>query len=326
MLTRRQFLAATTATLAARALPAQSAMASVAAMEHDHIFTEVATLPTPKTLIDFSFCIATLTAAFVLTKDTTHAAKAEALLTDWLLQPRIDIHKPVVDLLPLAEVAVALRFQQDTLPAAKLTAVNGFFSTLQDFLNADPQATLARDRKDHRASAWLLLASSIAHSQRTDNPLGSKALDACRLLFRKPTLRNQITADGTFPQELASDNPFRNTLFNFDLLAASCQLLSSPFDDLWNYELQDGPGMRAVAAWIAPVIQFPEKWPTVADAHLFRELPLRRPGLLFAGRAFNRPEYVSLFRGEPTTINPELAASLPIRQPLLWTTRAPHGL
>ena len=103
-------------------------------------------------------------------------------------------------------------------------------------------------------------------------------------------------------------------------------MLNSPFDDLWHYELIDGTSLRSVAAALFPILADRRRWPGVSDVEHFREIPLRRPGLLFAGRAYNRPEYIDLFRSLPTDIPPELAASVPIRQPLLWTARAAHGL
>jgi hypothetical protein len=227
----------------------------------------------------------------------------------------------VVELVPFAEIAVALRFLVDVLPADTLTAVNAFLSDLLAWLNTEHSFVIARDTKDQRASAWLLVVSALARSQHNE-----KVLDECRHRLRTPTLRNQITADGHFPQEMATPNPLRNTLFNFDLLTGACQMLSSPFDDVWHYELVDGVGLRNAAAFLFPILADRAKWPGVSDAVAFREVPLRRPGLLFAGRAFNRPEYVDLFRSLPTAVPESLAASVPIRQPLLWTTRAAHGL
>lgn len=311
--------------MAAQCVHAQSSGSSVAAMEHARILAEIQRLSQPKSMLDFSANTAALTAAFVLTKDEAHAAKAEELLTAWLLAPETRLSpqptQSSVELVPLAEVAVALRFLVDWLPREKLDGIHAWFRALADFLNTDHNAQLDRDRKDHRASAWLLLQSAIARSQRDEH-----GLDACRARFRKPTLRNQITADGTFPQELASEYPLRNTLFNFDLLCGACQLLASPFDPLWTYELQDGPGLRSVAAYLYPKIADPAQWNAVADADHFREVPLRRPALLFAGHAYDRPEYIELWRTLSTAVPRPLAASFPIREPLLWTTRAMHGL
>jgi hypothetical protein len=326
-LTRRRFTLAAAASLAASRLPAQSSLTNVPEIERPHILSEAPAALTadPRNLLDLSTTIATLTAAFVLTQDVAYVHRAEALLNTFLITPATRLSsqptQPITELIPFAELAVAMRFLVDALPDATLTAANAFLSDLLLWLNTEHAYVIARDTKDHRASAWLLIVSALARSQRDE-----KALDDCRHRLRTPTLRNQINADGAFPQELATPNPLRNTLFNFDLLTGACQLLNSPFDDLWHYELIDGTSLRSVAAALFPILADRRRWPGVSDAEHFREIPLRRPGLLFAGRAYNRPEYVELFRSLPTAIPPELAASVPIRQPLLWTTRPAHGL
>lgn len=322
-LTRRRFALSATAALATPYLPAQqdSARRSVAVMEHDHVLAEAATAlnARPSTLIDVSATVAALTAAFVLTQQESYALTAFSLLTDWLPAPISKSTAPpsVVDLVPAAEIARSLSFLTD---AVHTDPISAWLVDLNQWLNTAHSPLVERDAKDHRASAWLLLVAAIARSQRDDN-----TLDACRKLFRRPTLRTQISETGQFPQEMATPNPFRNTLFNFDLLCGACQLLDSSLDPLWTYELLDGVSLRSAAAWLFPVLKDPAKWPGVADAEHFRQLPGRRPGLLFAGRAYDRPEYVNLWRDTSPIIPKDIAASFPIRQPLLWTTRAPHG-
>ncbi len=328
-LTRRRFAVTAAAALAVPHLRAQSALTSVAAMERPRVLAEAAaalTAPTP-TLLDLSATVACLTAAYLLTQDERYASRAGQHLATWLVAPATRLspqpEQSVVALVPLAEVARATSFLVDStaLPAEGFAAVNAWLADLLTWMNTAREPLIERDKKDHRASAWLLLAAAIARSQRDE-----KALDACSHLLHKPTLRNQIRADGSFLEEIATANPYRNTLFNFDLLAGVCQLLSSAFDDLWDYELVDGPGMRSVAAFLYPLIQDRGRWPYVSDAEYFRQLPGRRPALLFAGRAYNRPEYVELWHALPGEIPADLAASFPIRQPLLWTSRAAHGL
>ncbi|MGI4827893.1 MAG: alginate lyase family protein [Janthinobacterium lividum] len=294
-----------------------------------------------RALREFSATVACLSAAFLLTADPQYAARAAlhlraSLLTPaTCLQPEFDragcapgtstgTPSGVVDLVPLAELARALVFLLDSpaLTDEEWEAIRAWFKAANSWLNSNHVALIARDRKDHRGSAWLLLASAFARFNQDDS-----ALEACRKRFRTPTLRNQARSDGVFPEELATPNPYRNTLFNFDLLAGSCQLLSSPFDQLWSYELIDGVGMRSISAYLYPLIAHPERWESIADAVDFRSLPGRRAGLLFAGRAFDRPEYVELWQRLPVVADTrELAASVPIREPLLWTARASHGL
>lgn len=285
--------------------------------------------------------VACLSAAYILTRDEQYARRAGAHLRAWFVTentrmlPTGDLAgreygsetgtpNGINDLAPLAELIRSTSFLVDSQALAEdeLDTMNQWFLDFASWLDTNRTAKLARDTKDHRASAWLLIRSAIARATRKDQDI-----DACRKRFRAPTLRNQVNEVGVFPQEVATPNPYRNTLLNFDLLAGACQLLASPFDLLWDYELQDGPGMRSVAAHLYPVIAHPEKWGYMADADHFTELPGPRPALLFAGRAYNRPEYVDLWRkldSQPVPAN--LAEAFPIRQPLLWTERAAHGL
>lgn len=353
--TRRRFTASAAGLLATRFLRAQtpaSARIDVAAAVRPRVLAEAkraivapllpvsspASSNFAKALRDTSATVACLAAAYLLTKDEALARRAGEHFEAWFATPATRMSTQpdlpgttatlasprIVDLVPLAEMARALSFLVDSAAFSPdaLSAVNTWYRSFSDWMNESRPLLLARDAKDHRASAWLLVQAAITRSQRDE-----KGLEACRKLLKHPTLRNQITAAGTFPQELATPDPFRNTLFNFDLLFGACQLLQTPFEDLWNFELQDGPGLRAVVAYLYPAMQDRGKWPWVADTAHFRELPGPRPGLLFAGRAYNRAEYVELWRTlDAKPVSEDIAASFPIRQPLLWTARAAHGL
>ena len=288
-------------------------------------------------LQNVSATVAALAAGFLLTRDDAYAQRAVAHVQAWFVTPATRLNPTfdqagcaigtstgtpagVIDLVPLAEVARALSFFSDALTPADLATIQTWFTNTQHWLNDNRQAYIARESKDHRASAHLLISSAVARFLRDET-----VLEDCRKRFRVHTLRNQVRSDGVFPQEVASPNPYRNTLFNFDLLGGACQLLSSQFDLLWDHELIDGVGMRIVAAYLYPVIAHPERWGFPADAQHFRDLPGRRPALLFSGRAYSRPEYVELWRSLPAAPPVSIAETFPIRQPALWTARAPHG-
>jgi hypothetical protein len=122
--------------------------------------------------------------------------------------------------------------------------------------------------------------------------------------------------------ELTTPNPYRNCLFNLDMMAAICTLLTTRFESAWEYELDDGPGMRAAIAHHFPYIADRKSWPYRADAALSNLLPIRPPSLLFAARVYQRPEYATLWRSlPPDPPTRELEQVFPIRQPILWVTR-----
>lgn len=255
-----------------------------------------------------------------------YAAAAGALLDAWFLnpgtRPTLELssegYEPLIGLAGLAEVAVALDFL--ALGPAQKTRLKASFARYLAFLTEDRTALLARDAKDHHASAWLLQVAAFARLT------GHQALMAeTSHRFKVSTIRAQIDAKGEFPHELHSQSAYRDSLFNLDLLAGVCVLLSTRFDSVWDYELQDGPGMRTAVANHVPYIRNRRIWPYPSDSEHFNQLPCRRPALLFAARAYAQPDYAALWKTlDPDPTDPVVLRSFPIRQPLLWQTPV-HG-
>ena len=127
------------------------------------------------------------------------------------------------------------------------------------------------------------------------------------------------------PRELTSATPYRDSLFNLDMLAAICQLLSTRFESVWEYQLEDGPSMRGAMAYHFGFIAERDKWPYRADNSHFQELPGRRSCLLFAARAYQRPEYAALWKAlRPDGASLDVERTIPIHQPLLWVKQPPR--
>ncbi|MEO6817530.1 MAG: alginate lyase family protein [Edaphobacter sp.] len=293
-------------------------------------------------LLDLSIWVPALAAAYVLTKEESYAKAAVQHLRAWFVHPatsmtpsllyagvvlaaKISRFEGILETVHLAEVAQAIPFLLNAEAFTKNDAdgVTKWFGAYFDWLSNSQLAGLARDQKDHHGSSWLLQTTAFMRLRLAllpnadDTPLGE-----LRHRYKSVTIRAQITADGTFPHELATPNPYRLSLFNLDMLAAICLLLSTPFDSVWEYDLQDGPGMRAVIARHFPYIKDKGAWPYPADTAYFDNLPLRQPSLLFCARAYTRPEYADLWKVLPAdTQITELQRTFPIRQPLLWVTR-----
>lgn len=293
-------------------------------------------------LLDLSIWVAALTAAYLLTKEERYAEAAMQHLRAWFVDPATsmtpslvyaDVILPaktgrfegILETVHLAEVAQAIPFLLNAASFTKddLDGVTKWFGAYFDWLNTSQLAGLARDQKDHHGSSWLLQTTAFMRLRLVllpntdDTPLGE-----LRHRYKSVTIRAQINADGAFSHELSTPNPYRLSLFNLDMLAAICQLLYTPFDSVWEYDLQDGPGMRAAIARHFPFIKNKGAWPYPADATHFDDLPLRQPSLLFCARAYTRPEYADLWKALPAdTEIAELQRTFPIRQPLLWVTR-----
>lgn len=329
--------------LSSQTIPTESTRPDVAALDRDHILTTADHSLTLKPSASLTTgAIPALTAATLLLRSSdparaaTCATAAATHLRALFVTPATQLNNELADtnnpedlvpLAPLAEIAVTLPFltyqatlQPDLLTPADLAAIRAWFAELLHQLNTARTAGLAKDRKDHVGGVWLLLASACAHSLADET-----ALIALRHHFRSVTLRAQILADGIFPHELSTKAPYRNSLFALDLLAGAAELLSTRFESLWDFQLQDGPGLRVAIAKHAPWIANRGTWPYPSDAPLFHDLPCRRPALLLAGRAYAHPDYITIWRSltPPEPINPVLLATFPIRQPLLWFTR-PH--
>jgi Alginate lyase len=289
-------------------------------------------------LLNLCICVPSLTAAFVITNDPRYVQQAVAHLRAWFLDPATRMTPSIlyaqtirpakagrpeglIEAVHLAEVVQCLSFlySSEAFTESDHTALLKWFADYFAWLNTSRLAGLARDTKSHHGTSWLLQAAAIASlTQTTDDA----PLTTLRHQYRSSTIRAQILADGTFPHELTTPNPYRNTLFNLDMFAGVCVLLSTRFESVWDYELQDGPGMRTVIARLYPYILDRGKWPYRADSAHFNDLPIRPPALLFAARAYDRPEYAALWQTlNPDPTIPELQRTFPIRQPILWVTR-----
>jgi hypothetical protein len=141
----------------------------------------------------------------------------------------------------------------------------------------------------------------------------------CRDRFKAVLVPNQIAPDGSFPQELRRTKPFGYSLFNLDAMTAVCQILSTPNDNLWNFQTQDGRGVGKAVAYMFPYIKDKRSWPLPKDVMYDDEWPMRHSSLLFAGLALGRSDYLDLWKTlKADSSVDEVVRNFFIRQPVLW--------
>lgn len=307
-------------------------------------------------LFQLGLAVPALAGAWLLTGEDRYAQHALLHLRAWFIDPatsmtpRLDYAQTkamagsrasagqmegILETLPLVEVAQAIPFLATSaaFSVTDTTRLNAWFRSYLNWLTAEEDSgprlpQLARDHKDHHATSWLLQTAAytlLTLPESTAPRAEAAPVEQMRRRFRSSTLRAQFAANGSFPHELSSPNPYRNSLLNLDMMAAICLLLSTRFDSVWDYELEDGPGMRSAIAYHFPFIADRSQWPFRADTTHFDELPGRRVSLLFTARAYQRPEYAALWtRLPPDPPSPDILRSIPIHQPLLWVSKPPR--
>ncbi len=221
----------------------------------------------------------------------------------------------IIDSLHLVEVARATTLLgSEALSAQEIEAVRQWFRDYLDWMITSEKGQQERHALNNHATCWALQAAEYARLVGDDSVRGD-----LRTWFIKTLLIEQVDKDGSFPRELARTKPYSYSIFNFDVMAGLAQSLQGQTPDLATYALPDGRGLCTVARFLYPYIKNKSIWPYAKDAQHFDALPVRSPGLLFAGLACHQPSYISLWK----TLNPdpsgaEVIRNFPIRQPLLW--------
>jgi hypothetical protein len=285
-----------------------------------------------KAMIDLSIRMPALTAAWLLVKDPYYAKRAGDYLRAWFVTPATRMNPNleyaqgvhgvstgrsygIIDTLHLVEVARAASFLgAEALSAEEAQAVKQWFREYLDWLKTSPNGQKERAALNNHATCWALQASEFARligDEDTRNEI--------RKWFQDTLLPDQLGLDGSFPQELARTKPYSYSIFNFDVMAGLAQSLQGAEVDLTTFALPDGRGLCKAAAFLYPYLKDKAAWPYKKDVEHFDALPVRSPGLLFAGISCHRQQYIALWK----TLNPdptdrEIIRNYPIRQPILW--------
>ena len=277
--------------------------------------------------------VAALGAAYSLTARDAYAARASALLRVFFLDAatRMNPHLRfaqaipgvcegrgigIIDTLHLIEIPAAIDSLSGS-PAFGDGIADGLRSWFADYLawllgsvNGREEAA---ERNNHAVAYWLQVAVFARFTGDT------ATLAECRRQFREVLIPGQMKADGSFPAELARTKPYAYSIFQLDNLATLARVLTQPGDDLWTFETPDGLGLRRALAFMHPFLADKSRWPLPPDVQSWEGWPVRSPALLFAGLAYNNPDYLRLWQNLPAApSDDEVRRNLAITQPLLW--------
>jgi hypothetical protein len=285
-----------------------------------------------RVMIALSMQVPALTAAWLITGDRSFALRACDHLRAWFIAPATRMNPNlqyaqavegrstgrsygIIDTLHLVEVARAAIFLTSTaLSAQESAAVKGWFASYLDWLTHSERGIEERDTVNNHAICWALQAAEFA--RLTGN---EEARNEIYRRYREVFLPNQMDANGSFPRELERTKPYSYSIFNFDAIAGLCQSLKGLMPDPPSFKLADGRGLSKAAEFLYPYLQDKSAWKWAKDVEHFDALPVRSPGLLFAGIACHEAKYIDLWkRLNPDPVDKEVIRNYPIRQPLLW--------
>jgi Alginate lyase len=283
-------------------------------------------------MIDLSVRMPALTAAWLLTDDTRYAKRAGDYLRAWFVNPSTRMNPNlefsqgvygvstgrsygIIDTLHLVEVARASSLlNAAALDEDDLRGVKAWFHQYLTWMKTSEKGQKERAALNNHATCWALQASEFARltgDKETRSEIHKWFVDTL--------LPDQLGTDGSFPRELARTKPYSYSIFNFDVTAGLAQSLKGSGSDLTTFSLPDGRGLCKAAAFLYPYLRDKSKWPYKKDVEHFDALPVRSPGLLFAGLACHRAEYIALWKTlNPDPTDKEVIRNFPIRQPLLW--------
>lgn len=288
-----------------------------------------------RALMRLSVQVPALVAAWRLTGDARYARHAALHLRAWFLDsstrmsPSLQYAQAIqgrtkgrgigiIDTIHLVEVARAIEVLEPSraLTRSELAGLKKWFADYLQWMTTSANGIEEREAKNNHGTCWVMQVAAFAHLVGNE-----ELLDYCRTRFRTVLVPNQIAADGSFPEELRRTKPYGYSLFNLEALAAVCRILSTPGDDLWNFQLADGRGMKSAMEYMVPYVRDKKTWPLKPDVMYDAEWPMRQASLLFAGLAYKRPDYVALWKRLPADSNvEEVIRNFFIRQPVLWAS------
>ncbi len=286
-----------------------------------------------RALMRLSVQVPALVAAWRLTRDARYAKHAALHLRAWFIDPstRMNPHLQfaqaihgrftgrgtgIIDTIHLVEVARAIEVLEGSgaMTVREHDAIKAWFTAYLRWMTTNQNGIDERDAKNNHGTCWVMQVAAFAHLTGDQ-----KLLDYCRDRFKTVLLPNQLAVDGSFPQELRRTKPYGYSLFNLEAMAAVCQILSTPQDNLWTFELSDGRNMARAMDYMTPFIRDKKTWPLKPDVMYDNEWPMRQASLLFAGLALSRPDYLELWKKLPADSNvEEVIRNFFIRQPVLW--------
>ena len=279
--------------------------------------------------------VAALSAAYKIYGDEKYATKAAALLKVFFLDEKTRMNPNlqytqsipgrdngdgrsfgIIDGLHLIEIpqAIVAMEKSSAFTPELMAGLKKWFADLAEWMATSKNGRDEANAKNNHAVAFWLQFACYARFTGDEAKLAD-----CRRQFKDVFVPNQMATNGSFPLELKRTKAYAYSIFQLDNMTTLCQVLSTPDDSLWKFELPDGRGIHKAVEYLYPYLADKSQWPLKPDVMAWEGWPSRQSNLLFAGLAFDEPKYLELWKKlPPDPTNAEVRRNIAITQPVLW--------
>ena len=273
-----------------------------------------------------------LTAAYELSGDKIYSDYAARILKEFFLDeetkmnPNLNYAQAllgicpgrgigIIDTLHLVDVVFAVQRLKklDAVTDDMYRGLQNWFGSYLGWMLTSANGMKEMNADNNHGVCFFVQAAAFALF--TDN---ERIVDFCRDYY-KNGLMKQMAPDGSFPRELGRTKPYNYSIFVVDNMVSLCQMLSKPDDDLWEFTLSDGRGIKRGLDFITPYIINKSVWPYPPDVMHFDAFPARASFMVFAGCSLGRQELLDLYESLPIEPEDEEARrNIAVRLPDLW--------
>jgi hypothetical protein len=284
-------------------------------------------------MIRFSKIVGALSSAYKLTHDEKYFQHAMKHCNAWfvdsatMMNPNLLYAQAIkgrftgrgigiIDTIQLIEVVEGLMSMGALAPHRKdpFAAIRNWFAAYIDWLTTHKYGKDEMNAENNHGTCWVMQVGAFA--KFTGN---EEVVKFCRERYKNVLLPNQMATDGSFPRELRRTKPYGYSIFNLDAMATICQELSTPQDNLWNYQTADGKSIKKGIEFLHPFMADKSKWPFQKDVMYWDNWPVAQPALVFGAINIGNKEWLDTWKKldhDPQV--EEVIRNLPVRHPLIW--------
>lgn len=286
-----------------------------------------------KAMIRFSQVIGALASAYQLTGDEKYVKQAIVHLKAWFVDPETLMNPSlsfaqavkgsstgrswgIIDTIHFMEVAQGVLVMQKAkiFDQQALKSIKKWFADYVLWLDTSKNGVAEKLSKNNHSACWVMQVASFA-KLCNDQPM----LDSLRLRYKTVLLPLQMATNGSFPLELARTKAYGYSIFNLDAMTMICQILSTPKDNLWQFETADGKSIYKGITYLYPFVADKNKWTLKPDVMYWENWPVAQPFLLFGANTYQNQSWFNTWKSldlKPTV--EEVIRNVPIRHPLIW--------